>query len=72
MTTFEWFYEKSCANKANLQEEEADSIITAAASEGRLLFYYKCQICNSFHLTRSQPNEYYENVVEFFKGEIRE
>lgn len=66
----QWFYEKSCANKANLQEEEADSIVTAAAKEGRLLFYYKCQMCCSYHLTKSTPSDYFKDFIQFYKGEV--
>lgn len=48
-------YEKSCLSKANLQQDLADKIVDKAAKEGLCLYYYKCKLCNSFHMTSKIP-----------------
>lgn len=50
-----WVFERACNRKSNLNKEEADRIVDDHASQGRLMYYYKCQMCCSYHLTK-QPS----------------
>jgi hypothetical protein len=59
----EYIFERSCLRKANLTEEVANSIIDRCLQqENRMLYYYKCNFCNSFHLTSQEPTS--ETKVE--------
>lgn len=52
----QYIIERSCLNKANLTEESANNIIDRVLqNEQKLLYYYKCSFCNSFHLTSKEP-----------------
>lgn len=46
-----FIFEKSCLNKKSFSREAADSVVDRFAQRGELIFYYKCQFCNSYHLT---------------------
>lgn len=45
-------FERSCLNKKSFSREAADAVVDRFAEKGELIFYYKCQFCNSFHMTR--------------------
>jgi hypothetical protein len=48
----------SCLRKQNLSEEEANCIVDQALrEEGLLLYYYKCDVCWSYHLTKQVPSD---------------
>lgn len=56
-------FHRACLRKANLSEETANEIINKAlAREHKLLYYYKCQFCDSYHLTSREPNLVYQNL----------
>ncbi len=46
---------KACLRKQNLSEETANRIVDQAASEGNVVYFYKCTLCLSFHITGSPP-----------------
>lgn len=50
--------ERSCLNKKSFNQKQADNAIEAALARGKLFYYYKCQFCNSFHLTSKEPLTY--------------
>lgn len=51
-----YFVDRSCLSKANLTEEEANRVIDYRLKfDGFILYYYKCQMCGSHHLTSQQP-----------------
>jgi hypothetical protein len=51
------YFERACLSKSNLTEEEANSIIDKRVREDNLvLYYYKCPLCSSIHLTSREPN----------------
>jgi hypothetical protein len=57
---FSFFAERSCLSKENLTEEEANRVVDQALitnSPPLVLYYYKCQICGSHHMTRQQPEQ---------------
>lgn len=63
MTEAAYMVERFCLRKANLTEEQANKIIDRALkNENLLLYYYKCPLCNSHHLTKQVPNK--ENRLE--------
>lgn len=43
--------DRACLRKVNLTEEQANRVVDIEASQGRLLYFYKCEFCNSFHMT---------------------
>jgi hypothetical protein len=50
-----YIMERSCLSKRSYNQYSADRAIETAATQGRLFYYYKCQFCNSFHLTSKEP-----------------
>jgi predicted SprT family Zn-dependent metalloprotease len=53
----EYILERACLSKANLNEEAANQIIDKALQKKqKLLYYYRCQFCNSIHLTSQVPD----------------
>lgn len=44
--------EDGCIRKEGHTEEIASKIIDKAAKRKKLLFYYKCDFCRSFHITK--------------------
>lgn len=58
------FFHASCLRKENLTEEEANLIIDKIAIEQkRAVYYYKCQICKSYHLTSQIPEQKYKMEI---------
>lgn len=47
----------SCLRKKNFSEEGANQVVDAFLSKGKLLYYYKCNYCLSFHMTSSPPKK---------------
>lgn len=43
---------RSCVNKKSFSEEAANGVVDRLAERGELIFFYKCEFCNAFHLTR--------------------
>jgi predicted restriction endonuclease len=53
----EYILERACLRKANLNEETANQIVDKALQkDNKLLYYYRCQFCNSIHLTSQVPD----------------
>jgi len=52
MKTITEIIERSCTNKKSLSKEEADDIIDRKARRGQVMYYYKCEFCSRFHLTK--------------------
>lgn len=59
----QYIMNRTCLQKSNLTEERANSIIDHHLKNGKLLYYYKCPFCNSFHLTKKIPNPLTANKV---------
>lgn len=48
----EWVMHRACLRKKNLTEEQANAVVDMTAkNENRLVYFYKCQFCGSFHMT---------------------
>jgi hypothetical protein len=43
---------KACLRKANLSLESANRLVDHHAANGRLIYFYKCDFCDSYHLTK--------------------
>lgn len=56
---------KTCIDKKSLSKKEADETIERYAKQGRLFYYYKCNFCNRYHISKN-----YNTVdrVKIFKG----
>ena len=54
--------ERSCLQKKNLTKEEADVIVDIHAFDKRMIYYYKCQFCGSYHMT-SKPERPEHHLV---------
>ncbi len=52
-----YLMERMCLRKSNLQEEQANRIIDEELTRGRVLYYYKCPLCSSHHITSQPPGE---------------
>lgn len=48
---------RSCLYKRNLSLDKANNIVDAFAKQNMILYYYKCQLCSSYHLTKRVPDE---------------
>lgn len=44
---------KACIYKKSMTKKQADSCIDYFAEKGKLMFYYKCSFCNSYHATKN-------------------
>lgn len=54
----EYIFDRSCLRKKQLTEEIANKIVDQQLNEeGRLMYFYKCPFCSSFHLTSKIPYE---------------
>jgi len=42
---------RTCINKVQMSEELANSVIDRYASEGRIIYFYKCKFCLCYHTT---------------------
>lgn len=59
----EWVMDRACLRKRNYTEEEANIVIERIAEqEQRVVYFYKCQICGSFHTT-SRAGEVEQRLV---------
>ena len=49
------FY-NACLRKKNYSEEGANKVVDFEAEiNKRLMYYYKCEFCGSFHITSREP-----------------
>ena len=52
----EWV--KTCLHKTKMSEGHADTIITKAKAEGKVVLYkYPCPHCFGWHVTKKERNE---------------
>lgn len=58
----QFIMQKACLSKKNLTKEAADRLVDFFAGEGKLMYYYKCEFCSSYHMT-SRPGEVKKNLV---------
>ena len=49
-----WLVNRACLSKKSYTKEGADKFIDLKASQGVVLLYYKCDFCNSYHLTKNK------------------
>jgi len=52
MQSTEWIIRRTCTDKKSYSREEADEIIDKRATRGECIYWYKCQFCMRFHLSR--------------------
>lgn len=48
-----WVILRTCINKKSYSKQTADDYITEKLKEGKILYYYKCQFCGRYHLSKS-------------------
>lgn len=53
-TEIKYIMERSCLRKKNLSLEKANQFVDRSAKEGKTVYFYKCDFCSSYHMTR-QP-----------------
>lgn len=54
---------RSCTNKKAFNLKKADQIVTSYLERKELMFYYKCPICKSYHLTKNEPSKKTERYL---------
>lgn len=60
-----WQLNRTCLEKQSYNLSDADSLVDMFASRGKIMFYYKCNLCARYHLTSKEPTVY--NDVEHYK-----
>jgi hypothetical protein len=56
--TIKHIIQRSCLIKKNLSFEKANQVVDRAAKEGRAIYFYECQFCGSYHMTRKNPTDH--------------
>lgn len=64
--TVKHIMERACLRKKNLSEEQANQIVDRNMKQGKLIYFYKCQYCNSHHMTKSAPSRKIEKQHQKF------
>jgi hypothetical protein len=49
--------QRGCLTKKNHTVESANRYIDFRLQQGLILYYYKCDLCGSLHITKSVPNK---------------
>lgn len=44
---------RSCLEKKSMSKFEADKVIDYYAARNRIMFYYKCDFCNRYHISKN-------------------
>lgn len=65
MKTPKEIIEQTCTDKVSLSKEEADHIIDRKARAGKVFYYYKCEFCMRYHLSK---HDYTVKRVEIIGG----
>lgn len=60
-----WKLDRTCLSKKSFSKKDADTSIEYFATQGKLIFYYKCTLCSRYHLTSKEPRAY--NDAEHYK-----
>lgn len=65
MNNATWLIYRSCINKKSYDKNGADAAIDRFSKKGLIYYYYKCELCNRYHLTRKEPDnmEYWMKIV---------
>jgi len=53
----EWLIYRSCVDKKSFSKEEADTLVDDFARNGKVIYWYKCELCMRYHITRKDQNE---------------
>ena len=56
---------RTCIDKVSLSKEQADSLIDKKLEQGILLYYYKCQFCSRYHVSKKDSTI---NIVQVIGG----
>lgn len=56
---------RTCVAKKSYSKQAADDYITEAAKQGKVLYYYKCQFCSRYHLSK---HDHTVNSVDIIGG----
>lgn len=57
MRSTEWIIKRTCIDKKSFSKEEADDIVDKKAEQGLVFYWYKCQFCQRYHLSRQSEAE---------------
>lgn len=58
-----WIIWRTCISKRSLSFKEADDYITKKMNEGVTLYWYKCQFCSRYHISRQADSEHKLEVL---------
>jgi len=53
----------SCIRKKSFSLKAAETVITKLMQDKRLMYYYRCELCNAYHLTSKEPKGKLYNVI---------
>ncbi len=65
MRSIEWIIKRTCIDKKSFSREEADDIVDRKAELNQVYYWYKCQFCQRYHLSRQAESE---NRIEIVGG----
>ena len=65
MKSIEWIIKRTCIDKKSFSREEADDIVDRKAELNQVYYWYKCQFCQRYHLSRQAESE---NRIEIVGG----
>jgi hypothetical protein len=54
---------RTCIEKVSLSKEQADNYIDQKLEQGILLYYYKCQFCSRYHVSKQDESFKYLEVI---------
>ena len=63
MDTLRTIIERTCTNKVEMSEEEANQTIERFAQKGRIMYFYRCPFCSRFHVTRQTGTVQHIEVI---------
>lgn len=53
--SIEWHIWKSCLSKKSYKKKNVDDVVDRFLSHGEMRYYYKCNFCNGYHITKNEP-----------------
>jgi len=63
MNSKAWIIWRTCISKASMSKEEADTYVDRMASKGVVLYWYKCQFCQRYHMSKQESTELKLEVI---------
>ncbi len=57
MKNTEWIIRRTCIDKQSFSLVEAEDIVDRKARLGKLFYWYKCQFCQRYHMSRQDSSE---------------